>query len=87
MIEMKKETISKLVLMELDNSEYEVDISEAPNWILIEKSKLKEVRKNEWIRNPTNRIVYNLSNHNNKWVYNLSLFGWEDFEILEFRFK
>jgi len=33
--------------MELDNSEYEVDISEAPNWILIEKSKLKEVRKNE----------------------------------------
>jgi len=38
---MKKETLSKIVLMELDNSDYDVDISEAPNWILIEKVKEK----------------------------------------------
>lgn len=36
---MRKETILKLVLMELDDGDYNVDISEAPNWILIEKER------------------------------------------------
>jgi len=36
---MNKEDISNLMLMHLDDGEYFIDISEAPNWILVEKVK------------------------------------------------